>query len=87
MPIDWDTPVPFDPRLQRVLADWLLHVKAKRNPGRDDSDTEADPVQFDEEDFESFTAYLVDSHGYSMSEELLETLENAIGFSAWTSVV
>ena len=87
MPVDWDSPISFDPRLQRTLADWLIHVKAQRKPSRDDSDTEADPVQFDVEDFEAFQAYALEHLGYTSPEELRETLENAIGFSAWTSPV
>ena len=87
MPIDWDSPIPFDPRLQRVLADWLVHVKGQRNPARDDADTEADPVQFEEEDFEIFAEHMARSTGDPPSEEVLETLERAIGFSAWTSII
>ena len=84
MPIDWDSPEPFDPQLQRSLAEWLVHVKGGRNPARDDADTEADPVQFEEEDFEAFETYAAE-HLNARGEELRETLENALGFSAWTS--
>jgi hypothetical protein len=87
MPLDWDSPVAFDARLQRALADWLVHVKAERSFARDDADTEADPVQFDVEDFEIFRAYALETLHVAFTEEFRETLENAIGFSAWTSPV
>lgn len=86
MPIDWDSPVPFDPQLQRVLADWLVHVKGGRRPERDDADTEADPVQLDEEDFEAFEAFAAETSAADSAEALRETLDGALGFTAWTSV-
>lgn len=85
MPIDWDSPEPFDTHLQRALAEWLVHVKAGRNPARDDADTEADPVQFEEEDFETFEAFALERLDVGSPEELRSTLEQALGFSAWTS--
>jgi hypothetical protein len=87
MPLDWDSPVPFDPRLQRLLADWLVHVKARRDPTRDDADTEADPVQFDDEDFDVFSAYAIERLELDADDEFYDTLANAIGFSAWTSII
>jgi hypothetical protein len=87
MPLDWDSPVPFDPQVQRLLADWLVHVKGRRDPSRDDADTEADPMQFEDEDFEVFTAFAVEKLGIERSDDYDETLSNAIGFSAWTSTM
>lgn len=86
MPLDWDSPVAFDPRLQRELADWLVHVKERRDRSRDDADTEADPAQFDGEDIEPFREYARQQLGVDLSGEL-ELLENAVGFTAWTSPV
>jgi len=87
MPLDWDSPVPFDPQLQRLLADWLVHVKGRRDPSRDDADTEADPMQFEDEDFEVFVAFATDTLSIPRTDDLDDTLANAIGFSAWTSVM
>jgi hypothetical protein len=87
MPVDWDSPVPFDSQLQRLLADWLVHVKGRRDPTRDDADTEADPIQFEDEDFDVFAAYAVARLGIDATDEYYDTLANAIGFSAWTSVM
>jgi hypothetical protein len=87
MPLDWDSPVAFDARLQRSLADWLVHVKERRDRSRDDADTEADPAQFDGEDIEAFRAYAQEHLGVELTGELDEVLDNAVGFTAWTSPV
>jgi hypothetical protein len=87
MPIEWDSPAPLDTQLQNILGDWLVHVKGGRNPARDNYDTESDPVQFEEEDFEDFETFLLDRHAIHLNDARRTDLENAIGFCAWTSAM